>query len=316
MRHPFVTALTAGSVLALAGCASPDHVLFVTKTSIGIDFDSKPATASIAYDRIEGYIAPRYANGEIPPVVASVKSDGKIFNPEIRQIYATGDAATIATGGKAPARNRPMKGARELMFVGTTTTTGLKVGFTTGLPDSFVFGFKRKEFSYIPLATVGTGDKAHDVYPSVLASIDTAASASLDGTVKDTKLMNSQFFATGKAAALLAASSTIRSSFKALAAEAVEKQQAGAVEKAQAEADSIDTLVGNILGSFSHEDTTAAQKQSIIAAAQGSGMDADGTMAVDNFEKKLTAYSSLAPAAEAQKKLQALQEMIKALLMP
>ena len=52
MRHARAATLTAGITLALAGCASSDHVLFVTKTSIGIDFDSKPATASRAYDRI------------------------------------------------------------------------------------------------------------------------------------------------------------------------------------------------------------------------------------------------------------------------
>jgi hypothetical protein len=101
MRLTLSNTLTTGVLLAMAGCASTDHVLFVTKTSIGIDFDAKPATASIAYDRIEGYVAPRYANGEIPPVVASVKSDGAIFKPAMRQVYATGDAAVIATGGKA-----------------------------------------------------------------------------------------------------------------------------------------------------------------------------------------------------------------------
>lgn len=148
MRRAIAAAPTAALLLALAGCASSDHVLFVTKTSVGIDFDSKPGTASLGYERIEGYVAPRYDNGEIAPVVASVKSDGGIFDPRIRQIYATGDAAVVVAGGEDPTDKRPLKGERKLMFFGTTATTGMKIGFTTGLPASVVFGFKRKEFSY------------------------------------------------------------------------------------------------------------------------------------------------------------------------
>ena len=77
--------------LVAMGCA--DSVLFVTKTSIGLDFDTKPPAASIAYDRTEGYLAPRYDNGAIPPVYGRIRSDAKIFNANVRQIYATGSAA-------------------------------------------------------------------------------------------------------------------------------------------------------------------------------------------------------------------------------
>jgi len=312
--RPSLQATLLATLFVLGGCASPDHVLFVTKTSIGIDFDSKPATASLAYDRIEGYVAPRYANGEIPPVVASVKSDGKIFNPTIRQVYATGDAAVIATNGKVSARSRPMQGSRELMFFGTTTTTGVKVGFTAALPDSFIFGFKRKEFSYIPLGTIGSGADAYDVYPSVLASIDTAANVSADGKTDGTSLTNSQFFATGKAARQLAATPMISDGFKSIAREAILKQQAQAVAKAGGDDDTTETLLGNIIASYSDPATTAAQKSSIVAAAQGAGMDPDGSMTVANFEKKLTAYSSITPAAQAQPKLKSLQAQVVALL--
>lgn len=313
MHSALATALTAGLALALAGCASPDHVLFVTKTSIGIDFDSKPATASLAYDRIEGYVAPRYASGEIPPVVASVKSDGKIFNPAIKQVYATGDAAVIATGGEVSG-NPQLKGDRQLMFFGTTTTTGVKVGFTTALPDSFVFGFKRKEFSYIPLGKEGTGPDAVDVYPSVLASIDTAANVSATGERSDTALSNSQFFATGKAARLLADRPMIKEGFRSLSRETIQKAQLEALNKNEKLSNSIDALVDSILTNYSDPKTTASQRQSIVAAARSAGMDKDSSMTVDNFEKKLTAYSSVADPAEAQKKLQALQKQVNALL--
>ena len=219
MRTLAALALTTGVALALAGCANDRHVLFVTKTSIGIDFDSKPAAASLAYDRVEGYIAPRYNNGEIPPVIASVKSAGAIFNPKIRQIYATGDAAEIVL--KASGRGteaKKLEGNKELMFFGTTTTTGLKVGFASGLlPDSFIIGFKRKEFSYIPLGTVGEGFTAYDVYPSILATINTQANVGKD----EAELSNSQFFATGNAARLLAANAAISDRFVDIAKEAV-----------------------------------------------------------------------------------------------
>ena len=313
MRQTLTVTLSVGALLGLSACASSDHVLFVTKTSIGIDFDSKPANASLAYDRVEGYVAPRYANGEIPPVVASVKSDGKIFNPKVQQVYATGDAAVIATGGKVAARNLPLKGARELMFFGTTTTTGIKVGFTTGLPDSFVFGFKRKEFSYIPLATVDVNDKARDVYPSVLASIDTAANVSTGGTTGDTSLTNSQFFATGRAARLLANNPQIKDRFTAIARDAILMQQAKAVQGAQIEADSADGLADRILESFNDPDTTAAQRGAIVAAAQAAGMDPGKFMTVDNFPKELSKFSS---TPQALPKLQALQKQVDALFQP
>ena len=319
MRRTLAATLIAWSLLALAGCASTDHVLFVTKTSIGIDFDMKPATASIAYDRIEGYVAPRYPNGEIPPVVASVKSDGAIFNPTIRQVYATGDAAVIAAGGKLPGRNRTMKGTqREMMFFGTTTTTGIKVGFTTALPDSFIFGFKRKEYSYIPLGTIGTGDNARDVYPSVLASIDTAANVAADGTKENTSLTNSQFFATGQAARLLAASPAISGAFQTIAREEILRKQKQNVQGAQAQANSINELLGSILAGYSDDETSVPQKRSIVAMAKGAGMDLDNNMTIENFEQKLTAYSSSGSDQQAralvQAKLQALKGQVTALL--
>jgi hypothetical protein len=262
MRNYATVTLTVWSVLALAGCATTDSVLFVTKTSLGIDFDSKPATASIAYDRIEGYVAPRYDNGEIPPVVASVKSDSAIFTPNIRQVYATGDAAVIAVSAE-PRKTlaaldpkvfsdttdkekgyvqKKLKGEKKLMFFGTTTTTGLKVGFTTNVPDSLVFGFKRKEYSFIPLGTQEEEIKKdkdgqpvkekYDVYPSVLASIDTAATAGeADQKDKPTSLSNAQYFATGRAARELAANDAISKAFKAQAAESLRSQQAQVVSE-------------------------------------------------------------------------------------
>lgn len=184
-------------IFLIPGCAATDKVIFVTKSSIGIDFDTKPPVASVGYDRIEGYLGPRYSNGAIPPVIAEIKTDGKIFNPRIRQIYASGDAAVVIGGGSSPDNSADLAGDKALMFFGTTTTTGLKVGFTNNVPDSFTFGYKRKEFSIIPLAHDGN----KDIYPSVLATIDTGANVAAPA---QTGLNTGQFFATGAAAVALA----------------------------------------------------------------------------------------------------------------
>ena len=90
--------LIALACAALTGCTTPDAVLFVTDTSIGINVESKPPTVSVAYDRTEGFVGPRYDNGAIPPVVASLQTGGNVFNPKIRQVYATGTAAVRAVG--------------------------------------------------------------------------------------------------------------------------------------------------------------------------------------------------------------------------
>jgi hypothetical protein len=292
MRALQASPLILAALLALTGCASPDRVLFVTKTSLGIDFDAKPASASIAYDRIEGYTAPRYANGEIPPVVASLKSDGGIFNPHIRQLYATGDAAEIVISGEpAPRRPKRLQGEKALMFFGTSTTTGLKLTFTTGLPDSLSFGYKRKEFSYIPLATVGTGNAARDVYPSILASIDTQATA---GSEQDTGLRNVQFFATGHAARLLAANPGVRQGFENEAAASMQASQLARVAAFTASSQQKDSLMADIrtgFGQLKHADDKAAVLKFASSIATGTAVDGEVFLAPDSFDDDLVDFA-------------------------
>lgn len=201
------------SLIVFTGCATKNSVLFVTKTSLGIDFEGKPPALSIAYDRVEGYLGPRYNNGAVPPVLGRVQTDGGIFTAEVKQIYATGNAALTLAGEKLISGPTDLEGEKELMFFGTSTTTGLKVGFTENVPDSFVFGFKRKEFSYIP---VGTKDNK-DFYPSVLATFDTTAKA--DSGV-NAGLKGGQFFATGAVAEYLANNNDIRNYFNEQAKDA------------------------------------------------------------------------------------------------
>ena len=207
------------AMLPLTACGAPrDTVVFVINTSFGINADSKPPTVAIAYDRQEGYLGPRTANGGMPPVVASIQTNGDVFNPKVRQVYATGAAATLVTDPAAtPGPASDLTGLDgKMVFFGTATSVGLKVGFDeSGAPDSVLFGYKRKELSVIPLGT----DGGKLVYPSVLASIDTTAATS---TLKDTGLSVSQYFATGRSAELLAANSaSIRSSFATLSSNAM-----------------------------------------------------------------------------------------------
>jgi hypothetical protein len=223
-----------GCALLLAGCADVSrNVVFVTKASVGIDVDTTAQTASVAYDRTEGYFAPRYANQEPVAVYASVATNGAMFDRKIRQVYATGRAAEIVstpsqaaavprqalyrrtsmdTAAASPAQ-RPAAPAGpagqptdKSMFFGTGTVIGFKVGMGTSTIDTFTFGYKRKEVSLIPHAP-DDGD-----FPSVMASLDTGTAVTIQPN--GSKFDVSQFFATGTAAEALAQNRTIHEQFQ------------------------------------------------------------------------------------------------------
>src|SRR5438105_1020083 len=85
-------------------------------------------------------------------------------------------------------------------------------GLLTGCanPDSLTFGYKRKEFSFIPLGSQMIGGMRTDVYPSVLASIDTTTTAA---SLQGSGLTSRQFIATGEAAETLATNPTVAAAF-------------------------------------------------------------------------------------------------------
>lgn len=199
-------------MIALGGCTNGvDRAVFVTKTSLSVlDVDSTPPSISVAYDRTEGFFGPSYQSGGIPPVVGIVRSDGKVLNPKVQQLYATGNAARVISGVKANGDD-DLSGDKKNLFFGTSTTTGLKIGFdatTTGsvIPNSFIFGFRRKEYSVLPLGK--KADDKSDNYPSVLAAIDNSGEAGVSesGNKPFAGLKISQYFATGIAATNLAGS--------------------------------------------------------------------------------------------------------------
>lgn len=189
----------------VSGCSTSAY--FVTKTSLSIvDVDSAPAGASFAYDRVEGFFAPLNDDGTLPPVVARIETDGGLLNTKVRQIYATGDAAQMITAGKIEGQEEgdgqggELRKRRAVAFFGTSTTTGLKVGFSpSGVPNGFLLGFRRKELSVLP--ELYKGADGNYVYPQLLAALDTSARvAPNDGT----GLGICQSFAAGVAAVELA----------------------------------------------------------------------------------------------------------------
>lgn len=208
----------------MSGCSSTNnHAVFVTKTSLSvIDIDSTPPDVTFAYSRDEGFYGPNYSNGSVPPVVGYISTDGAIFNPEIRQIYATGEAANIVVEETSPAyqdnnESDELVGTKKPLLFGTGTVFGIKIGITNSYP-SFTLGYKRKEISFIPLRK--SGNDAPEVYSSVIASIDTSSSED-SGTNR--KFQNGQFFATGEAAKRLASQNIMKNVFKERAMTALEQ---------------------------------------------------------------------------------------------
>jgi hypothetical protein len=280
MKHALVlTALAAASLLS--ACASEKSVLFVTTASLGVNVDGKPPTASVGYDRTEGYLAPLVPNGALPPVVASIETGGGLLNPKIRQLYATGAAAEKAAGtpnaADGPSQLKGAMTGKKRVFFGTTTAIGFKIGVgPDNIPDSFNFGYKRKEFSYIPLAEVpktGNEEQAY-VYPSVLASVDTTTLASAPETAHS-GLTSRQFFATGLAAEALAANSQelfLKTTNNALGAALtpVEKQQAEVA--GQQTADTQRTNIAKVLDYVAPGGALDATKlQTLVTTARAKG---------------------------------------------
>lgn len=218
-------ALLLGTVaLLLAGCDTPDRAIFVTSTAIGINADTTTRVVNLGYDRTEGFIGPDYvAEGAAPSAVGYLQSNLEVFAPKIKQLYATGRAAELVTMDKLPTdqeQSDTLTGTRRLMLFGTSSNVGFKLGFSSaaGLPDSIVFGYKRKELSVIPFTAQDPTDGKKDQYASVLASID------MDQTtdaLPTSNLKLTQFVATGMAARNLARDDKIRDLFHAQASEAL-----------------------------------------------------------------------------------------------
>lgn len=203
-----IAGVTSICAIALGGCNATD-LLFVTSTTAGVNADTTTQQLSIGFDRTEGYIGPRFPNGEVVPALASFDGTGNVTSPKGRDLFATGDAAVIiANNGQpdttyvrpeAPADAAP---AVERVFVGTATNIGLKVGFNAESAASVNLGYRRAVVGLIsPGVAHDTAGKAHYIYPSVIASSDARG---LISTPTETKGRVSQFIIVGRAAEVAA----------------------------------------------------------------------------------------------------------------
>lgn len=185
---PWVASTTlCGLILIQVGCSAlEEHVLFITKTNVGIDIDSKPPTAEISIARREAVLEPTFEDGQTPPVMASFRSAGTGILGLLYDISATfagGDAATTMTrlynsetAGQdkieraamclsEPPQNKHYFGPdKELglgasgeyrpFIFGTDTAFGLKLawsGMTAQVPDTIRLGYNRKELAWAPI---------------------------------------------------------------------------------------------------------------------------------------------------------------------
>ena len=170
----YQVSIIACILFILTGCGSlgRDNILFLTKTSLGVDVDSKPLTFDVGYDRKEGVIGPVMEKGRIHTNMSSFHTKVGIVNQAIGQSFSTGQAATLMSKYIASsARPEPTKfipdneifnkvneldvplEKKRYVFV-TDTSFGFRVNFgmeTGGLPDALSLGYKRKEMAFVPL---------------------------------------------------------------------------------------------------------------------------------------------------------------------
>lgn len=189
--------------LLLVGCGDKDLV-FVTSTTAGLNFDSTTQQLNIGYDRTEGYLGPRFADGSVVPALAAFHGSASVGQQSVRDLYAAGKAAvTIANGGNdakasdPPADNTEPPTPLGRVFVGTSTSAGIKVGFDGATAAHVNVGYRRSVLGVVSPGIVNRGGKSVLVYPSVVASVDAAnAISSPDAT--ESKV--GQFLIVGEAA--------------------------------------------------------------------------------------------------------------------
>lgn len=227
MKHR-VEVLGLIAVLSV-GCVGKDRILFVTKTSLGIDIDTQPPTLDISYSRKEGTVSPEF-NGKVLPQEASFGNEVGFINlfpnTALGQSFATGNAALLLTKylgtpakphvenlieeneilNEEPSRVAGTLADARPYFFGTDTGLGIRVTFdpeTGYLPNSFQLGYKRKEAACVPVSEhepAAQGEEPSVGLPSLLAT--TFLDAGTQGGYKSRFV---QFFATGVAASYIAA---------------------------------------------------------------------------------------------------------------
>jgi len=239
-------------VALLTGCAGYNNTLFMTKSNVGLDFDSKPPTMEINVSRKEAVIAPSFEGGKTPPVMASFKpsagaggSFGSFFMG-VDQTFAGGDAALAMSqlynqptatdikkfdsalelskkpGYTDPFRKIPDAGATRPLIFGTDTSLGLKAAWTgTGgqFPDTVKLGFNRKEFAWAPLSAMpklnANCDKDGTKVNVKMPAFLATVESSHKLDTNGTRVEALQYFATGDSATYLAMQKDVRAAMHA-----------------------------------------------------------------------------------------------------
>jgi hypothetical protein len=212
--------------LLVCGCAKP--VVFTTHTSIGLDVSGTaqfPNKVSFSYNRQEAALVPRQTNGEAHSVFGGLDSDISFWRGSvIKQTFATGEAAKIATGGGTGRANTSTNPATDslVFFTGTTFGLHLTAGESQMAPN-LLMGYRRAEAAYIPVPD--PGQEVRSVYADVLINTksrddvnegDPALAVSTNfPTVSGVRIRQS--FATGRAAENLAHDADVQAKLNAAA---------------------------------------------------------------------------------------------------
>lgn len=233
--------LASGFVaLLLSGCANP--LVFSTHTSLGLDVSGTaqyPNRISFSYDREEIALVPRQTNGAAHSVFGGLDADINFWDGSvIKQTFATGEAAKLATGSADGAPSAPSTGktATDSLVFLTGTTFGLHLAAgESKMPPNLLLGYRRVEAAYIPV--LDPGREVSSVYADVL--INTKSAADLPSgapafsittnfpTISGVRIKQS--FATGKAAENLARGPAVRAKLNNAAGLSLDVLQKGAM---------------------------------------------------------------------------------------
>lgn len=165
-----------------------------------------PNKVSFSSQRFETAIVPRKANGESHSVYGGMDADVTWFHGHaIKQTFATGEAANLATGVPAsPATPTTVNSRAPLIFF-TATTYGLNLSAgEQSMAPNLLLGYRRTEATVIPIPD--SSQEVRSVFADI--HITTTSNATLVSTNFSTigGVRIRQSFATGKAAESVAAS--------------------------------------------------------------------------------------------------------------
>lgn len=239
-------------LLSAVGCAK--NLVFVTKTSVGVDISGTaeiPDKFSVAVSRQELAIVPRMTNGQPHSVFGAMNLDIDSANGlYMNQVFATGVAGKLSAAGQKNDAPYDLKRAETdydnnykesygssislkkhpLIFT-IDSTTGLDISAGSGdFQPRFLFGYRRSENVFIPI--INDGVEADSVYADI--TVDTKRTTNDSSSTnsplglqsnnsnflkKSRKMSVKQTYATGKAALYIVERPEVRNRIKQVIAE-------------------------------------------------------------------------------------------------